>query len=101
MNQGNTNRSVWSTNLDDELTASILPSIARSAKKEFFESTTVDQNKLEAMNYELMAVTKKKDEYLELMLKQSDQIKELREQVKARDNQILDLQNKLTEESKI
>ena len=96
---------VWKNNIDDELASSILPlgSNNKKGKDGAIEelSSIVYQKKLEAMNYELIAVTEKKEAYLEVMLKQSDIIKELRNQVEARDKQILDLQNKLAEESNI
>lgn len=101
MNEDTINSSVWTNDLDDELTTLILPSTTHSSRKVFVDYSIADQNKLETMNYELIAVTKKIDAYLELLLKQADTIKDLRSLVKARDDQILDLQNKLAEESNI
>lgn len=59
------------------------------------------QDKEALYNEEIRLLTEKKERYLDIMMQQADTIRDLKALVKVRDYQILDLQNKLTEESNI
>lgn len=59
------------------------------------------QDKEALYNEEMRLLREKKERYLDIMMQQADVIRDLKALVEVRDYQILDLQNKLAEESNI